>query len=271
MFTATLGGLIKDYRLKKRLSQVDISLRLGWKDTSRLSKIEQGRVGKPNRQTAERIINALNLDNQEKGHFLLVGGYLPTDEEIQKVLKTIKSKIDNWPYPAYVMDFAFRWLYANQHTLWTAKMRPEQIEWIMKEKPSFLSFPFYPKSQFTVVIEKGEDKDSLKSFQVAQIAAFKSENDRYQNEAWYKKLIKELMVYEDFRKLWPIIDQSSYNKKLYDYEYKTMTDTYDGVKQRLHFHLFTSKVIEDPRFQLILYFPADKATEEVFTKRNKNH
>ena len=86
MLTATLGGLIKDYRIKKRLSQIDVSLRLGWKDTSRISKIEQGRVGKPNRQTAERIINALDLNEQEKGHFLLVGGYLPIDSEIQKVI-----------------------------------------------------------------------------------------------------------------------------------------------------------------------------------------
>jgi len=40
MITATLGGLIKDFRIKKRLSQFDVSLRIGWKDTSRLSKIE---------------------------------------------------------------------------------------------------------------------------------------------------------------------------------------------------------------------------------------
>lgn len=61
MVTATLGGLIKDYRIKKRLSQIDLSLRLGWKDASRISRIEQGRVGKPNRQTAERIIKIRNL------------------------------------------------------------------------------------------------------------------------------------------------------------------------------------------------------------------
>jgi len=51
MLTATLGGLIKDYRIKKRLSQLEVSLRIGWKDTTRLSKIEQGRVGKPIRKT----------------------------------------------------------------------------------------------------------------------------------------------------------------------------------------------------------------------------
>lgn len=63
MITATLGGLIKDYRIKKRLSQIDVSVRLGWKESSRISRIEQ-----------------------EKGYFLLVGGYLPTDNEVQNIL-----------------------------------------------------------------------------------------------------------------------------------------------------------------------------------------
>ena len=86
MLLNTLGGLIKDYRIKKRISQLDISLKLGWKDTSRISKIEQGRVGKPNRDTAERLMQALDLTEQERGNFLLVGGYLPTDEEIKIIL-----------------------------------------------------------------------------------------------------------------------------------------------------------------------------------------
>ncbi len=263
--TATLGGLIKDYRLRKRLSQVDLSLSLGWKDTSRLSKIEQGRVGKPNRDTAERIINALNLTHQEKGHFLLVGGYLPTEQEISNILEETKEKIDTWRYPAYLMDFSFRWLYANKHTLFTAKMNPNQLSWIIENKPSFLSFPFFPKEQFSVIVKKGEDQNSLKSFAIAQIAAFKGENEQYQNEKWYKNLVKDLMQFEEFRKLWPEVNQETYGKKLFDYEYKTMQDTYNGKYQTLSFHVSTAKVINDPRFQLVMYHPADKNTEKLFS------
>jgi len=266
MLTATLGGLIKDYRIKKRLSQVDVSLRLGWKDTSRISKIEQGRVGKPNRQTAERIITALELNEQEKGHFLLVGGYLPTDEEIKKVIKIIKQKVDTWPYPAYLMDFSFRWLYTNVHTLTAANFPHSQKDWVEKTKPNFFIFPFLPKEQLSVEIMKGESEDRLTSFQIAQIAAFKSENEKYQSESWYKKLLKDLMQYEDFRKLWPKVDATMYDKKLFDYEYKTMRGIHNGKEVTLRFHLATAKVISDPRFQVVLYFPVNKETEEVFTK-----
>ena len=94
--TATLGGIIKDYRIKKRLSQLDLSLRVGWKDTSRLSKIEQGRINKPSRIIVDKIINALGLTEQEKGDFLLAGGYLPTDEEINAMF-TPKSPQSNLP------------------------------------------------------------------------------------------------------------------------------------------------------------------------------
>ncbi len=264
--TATLGGLIKDYRIKKRLSQVDVSLKLGWKDTSRISKIEQGRVGKPNRNTADRIIQALDLTPQERGNFLLIGGYLPNEEEIKTIVNETKEKIDTWPYPAFLIDFSFRWLNANLFCLQAVKMKPNQLSWIQETKPNFLEFPFLSKEQLPLEIMKGEDQHHLKSFQIAQIATFKTENEPYQNEAWYKKLVKDLMKYEDFRKLWPKVNQTMYHKKLFDYEYKRIIGIFEGEKRSLDFHLFTAKVIDDPRFQVVLLSPANKETEEFFTK-----
>lgn len=264
MTTATLGGLIKDYRIKKRLSQLEVSLRIGWKDTTRLSKIEQGRVSKPARETIEKIIKALELNAQERGEFLFAGGYLPTDLEIKQAIADVADKIDNWSYPAYLMDFSFRWLYTNLHTIETAGYPPKFKEVVIKNRPNFLEFPFLPKEQFNIEILKGEDKDNLKTFQIAQIAAFKTENLHYQDESWYTGLIKSLMKYEDFRKLWPEISLKDYHKKLFDYEYKRMIGKYSGKKQSLDFHLQTAKLITDPRFQIVLYYPANKKTEVFF-------
>lgn len=264
MTTATLGGLIKDHRIKKRLSQLEVSLCIGWQDTTRLSKIEQGRVGKPTRETIEKVIKALALDKQEKGEFLFVGGYLPTEEEIAHAISISKDKIDKWLYPAYLMDFSFRWLYTNNNTLKTAGL-PDKFKKVIKnDKPNFLEFPFLSKEQFAIEILKGEDVDTLKTFQVAQIAAFKTENLHYQNESWYKSLVKSLMKYEDFRKLWPKITLEDYHKKLFDYEYKRMIGDYNGKKQILDFHLQTAKLILDPRFQVVLYYPVNRKTEEFF-------
>lgn len=264
MLTATLGGLIKDYRIKKRLSQLEVSLRIGWKDTSRLSKIEQGRVGKPTRKTIDKVIKALQLDEQEKGEFLLVGGYLPTEEEIKKAIKQVKSKIDNWPYPAYLIDFSWQWLYTNEATLKMVNYPPKYKKTVEKIKANFLEFPFFPKEQLPVVIMKGEDKNNLKSFQIAQIATFKTENLLYQNERWYKDLVKRLMKYDDFRKLWPKVDLKEYHKKLLEYEYKRVKGVYKDAKKTLDFHLSSARLITDPRFQVVLYYPADALTANFF-------
>ncbi len=266
MFTATLGGLIKDYRIQKRLSQLDISLRIGWRDTSRLSKIEQGRISKPTRETAEKIIKALELNEQEKGEFLLVGGYLPTEEEIKSVIKEIKSKIDKWLYPAYIMDFSWMLLYTNNLNLLAFNLSLSWKKVVLNLKPNVLSFAFLPKDQFPAEVEKGEDRQNLKPFAVALIAAYKSENLKFQNESWYKKTVQGLMKYEEFRKLWPKVDQDDYHKKLFDYEYKRITRMHKGKKTVLDFHISTAKFINDPRFQVVLYFPANAYTEKHFEK-----
>jgi transcriptional regulator with XRE-family HTH domain len=260
MLTATLGGLIKDYRIKKRLSQMEISLRIGWKDTTRLSKIEQGRVGKPTRQTIEKIIKALDLNEQETGEFLFMGGYLPTDEEISAMVKEFKSKIDGWPYPAYLMDFSWRAFYMNAFNMKVFNLSLIEKNTIEKERVNILEFPFFPRNSLSVDVEKGEDEASLKPFIIAQIAAFKTETFHYQNESWYKKTIQYLMKYEKFRELWPIIELKDYHKKLFDSEYKRITGIYNGKKWVLNFHMFTAKVITDPRFQITFYTPADDAT-----------
>lgn len=269
MLTSTLGGLIKDYRLKKRLSQLEVSLRIGWSDTTRLSKIEQGRVGKPTRETVEKIIKALELTEQEKGEFLFMGGYLPTDDEIKKVIREVSSKIDDWQYPAYLMDFSWRFLYCNEIHARVFEMYEGFKKDIEKTKPNVLELPFVSKDILKFEIEKGEDETKLKPFKVAAIASFKVENMHYQNETWYKKIVQNLMKYGEFRKLWPKIDLRDYHKKLSDYEFKR--SYYGSGKKRLEykFHLYTTRVINDPRFQITLYFPADEKTKAQCAKISK--
>lgn len=261
MFIATLGGLIKDYRIKKRLSQLEVSLRIGWKDTSRLSKIEQGRVGKPTRETIEKVIRALELTEQERGEFLLIGGYLPTDVEIRKAIKEIGLKVDDWPYPSYVVDFSWRSIYTNQATILTLNLPKKYIEDWNKRRLNMLRLSFLSKDELPIDILKGEDKNNLKPFKLAQIATYKTENFKYQNEKWYQKTVQSLMNDKYFRKLWPVVDLKMYYKKLYDYEYKRLTGIYEGKKRSLNFHLLTAKMISDPRFQMVMCYPADSYTE----------
>src|SRR3990172_10417662 len=100
MINSTLGGLIKDYRLQKGISQLDIAFALGWKESSRLSRIEQGKTERPTREILDKIIKALDLEEEEKNFLLLTAGYLPTEEEIQNVKKETAAILNEWQYPA---------------------------------------------------------------------------------------------------------------------------------------------------------------------------
>ena len=252
MATATLGGLIKDYRIKKRLSQLEISLRIGWKDSTRLSKIEQGRVGKPARETVDKIIRALELTGQEKGEFLLTGNYLPTDKEIDQVIKSVGQKILMWPYPAYLMDFGWRMLLINQPTIDIFGFPQELLQTARKVKPNLLESV---TTKWPMEIFKGDDKKTLKPLAETLVAQFKAEHLGKENEKWYKQLINNLSNNEVFRKLWNTISASDYHKKLSEYEYKLIKWPNGKI---ITYHVFDSKLVFDKRFIAVLYLQENK-------------
>lgn len=264
MTNATLGGLIKDYRIRKRISQEQVSQKMGWADSSRLSKIEQGRAPKLKRETLDKLFSALGLEEYERGDFLYTGGYLPTDEEIQKVLEQVKNKIDTWPYPAYLMDFSWRLLFCNIPNLLAINFGEDALEFVNTTKTNILEYAVMPSDQFPSTVEKGDSPNSLKPFAIAQIASFKTENYRFQNEDWYKKLVKKLMKYKTFKELWPLISQRDYMKELQDYEFKRTTFFKGGQKIVLNFHMYTSRLISNPQLQIVLYHPADEFTRNYF-------
>lgn len=262
MTTATLGGLIKDYRIKKRLSQMEVSLRIGWKDTTRLSKIEQGRVGKPVRETIEKIIKALELTDPEKGEFLLIGGYLPADEEIKKAIKRVKEKIENWPYPAYLIDFSWRNLYVNPSTWDIHKVSVAQGRKLTKGKINILELVFIALKEKDIVLTKAQGKNASDDFVTSLIAQFKIETHGHENEKWYVEIVKGLMKFDEFHKLWPQVKMEDYDKELLDYEYKEIR--WPKEKKVFKFHLFVSRLMMDQRFQIVFYVPADNKTDQFF-------
>lgn len=268
MLSATLGGLIKDYRLKKRLSQLEVSLRIGWSDATRLSKIEQGRVGKPTRETVEKIIKALELNEIDKNHFLFSGGYLPNDDEIEKMRKVFKEMINNWSYPAYLVDYSWRLVFANNITFGIMKDREGMKKNYLQSKPNILEANFARDRYFDSSAEKGDTKENLYPFLLTTFVRFKVEQQGRENELWYKTLMAKLMKDPRFRELWIEADPSKYDKLLLDYEYKIIK--YYDQNITLRFHVSISRVTQDERFRVYLHYPADEFTNQYFRKLSTN-
>ena len=264
--SATLGGLLKDYRLQKNISQLEISFAVGWKEPSRLSRIEQGRVGRPKRALLDRIMDAMKLDEEERGRLLLGGGYLPTNEEISKVRKQIDSFIMGWKFPIVVYDFSRRVVFENKvadHVYGLSKHYKKTGD---NKYPNILEILFDENySQNTRF--KGKKDYSVWSTHLTSVLAqfMKVQRDRTK-EKWYTDLIKKMMNNDLFRTHWEKARSTIHTSKVVNYFQETDAVPEDS-RLRLTFNLFTIPVQTDLRFEVEFYTPANLETFKYFEKK----
>ncbi|GHF00715.1 XRE family transcriptional regulator [Amycolatopsis deserti] len=108
--TTAFGSALKDWRTRRRLSQLELALRAG--TTQRhVSFMESGR-SVPGRGMVVRVAESLQLPLRERNALLLSAGYAPTypetdlsDPALRPVLDALERLLDGHePYPAIVVD-----------------------------------------------------------------------------------------------------------------------------------------------------------------------
>lgn len=103
----SFGQLLKEYRLHKQISQLELALRCG--STQRyLSFLEGGRSA-PGRDMVARIITALELSQFEASKLFTVAGYLADDSGSFEELGVLKSAAERImaqqePFPAVLLN-----------------------------------------------------------------------------------------------------------------------------------------------------------------------
>jgi transcriptional regulator with XRE-family HTH domain len=114
MSTATvpLGTLLRDWRRRRRLSQLDLALEAGV-SARHLSFLETGR-SKPSREMVLHLSEQLEVPLRDRNHLLLAAGFAPAFEEraieapemapVREALERVLAGHE--PYPALVVD---RW------------------------------------------------------------------------------------------------------------------------------------------------------------------
>lgn len=255
--SATLGGLLKDYRLQKNISQLEISFAVGWKEPSRLSRIEQGRVGRPKMELLNKIMAAMKLDEEERNRLLMAGGYIPTQEETEKVRKAIQPILKDWQYPAIIYDFTWRLVDMNKQAKHLYGPVKEQRNGMM---PHMLEVLFDEKN----VQMKSRDAHGIEewhSFLLWTLIQFKHAQKSRTREKWFTLLIGKLMNIDLFRTLWSKANvRDEQGKKSY---YTREVDVFSGEeRKKLRFNLFILPLYKDPRFEIEFYTPH---TVETFT------
>ena len=107
---APVGLLLRDWRQRRRLSQLDLALEAGV-STRHLSFVETGRA-KPSPEMVLHLAGELEVPLRERNRLLLAAGYAPVYEEraldepeMQPVHDAIQLVLDGHdPYPAITVD-----------------------------------------------------------------------------------------------------------------------------------------------------------------------
>lgn len=262
--SATLGGLIKDYRLQKNISQLDIAFALGWKEPSRLSRIEQGRIEKPKRELIESLIQAMKLRDEERNTLLMVGGYLPTTKEMDRTILLLQESLQLWHYPATLVDFSWRIIYSNEKIFRLYRITQEEAQYIQKERPNVLELHFnilLPKLQR----QHGKNLNEMKDYLKDLVFRFRNLQKGKTRERWYIELIQKLMENDLFRELWQQTEHMDETLLNGGYIMKVLPSINDD-KQLLKHHYFATPLSFDPRFIMGLYVPADTETFNYYDK-----
>jgi transcriptional regulator with XRE-family HTH domain len=132
---APLGTLLKDWRRRRRLSQLDLALEAGV-SARHLSFLETGR-SKPSREMVLHLSEQLEVPLRDRNQLLLAAGFAPAYVERaidEPEMTPVRAALDrvlkgHEPYPAVVVDRWWNLAAANAGiALFTAEVAPHLLE-----------------------------------------------------------------------------------------------------------------------------------------------
>jgi hypothetical protein len=222
-----------------------------------LQRLESGRVQQPEHDTLERILTALDARYTERREVLEMFGYvvdapIPHDDEIKWAISACQAELEGAVFPAYLLDCAHRLLYWNQliPKLFDAPHAPASPGGL--HRLSMLKMVFDPTYHLAPRIKNPD------AFFPAQIRALRYEMQRFHDETWYGELIEEMMECSEFERHWHQERQETVHipaRPLTPLELASREGT-------LGFRLISEPFVQDHRFRVLFYLPADADTTQ---------
>ena len=130
---ATFSDLLKSWRTKRRLSQLELALNSGVSQRH-VSFLESGRA-KPSREMILQLSEALDVPLRERNDLLLAAGYAPMfkarqidDPQMAQVMAAVRMMLGNHePFPAIAIDRCWNIRLANRPFEILAAMMGDEI------------------------------------------------------------------------------------------------------------------------------------------------
>lgn len=253
--TPLSGGLrLKQLRLQSGKTQLEIeleaSLGIGY-----LQRLERGKVKHPERDTLERILNALHAPYQIRQDIYHDYNYtadapLPTAEEITWAIDLCHPVIQSVNFPAYLLDCAHRLLAWNPYF--------ERI--FPLESPTNNNAPLMPRILFDPYHSPIGKIANPEEFLSAQIAVFQFEMQNYRDETWHDPIVDHMLTCDTFAHYWakhPPARSPISHRPLIPAQFQ-LPD-----QQIIQFRFVAEHFSNDRRFRVIYAIPIDTPTLKI--------
>ena len=130
---STVGDLLRDWRTRRHLSQLDVAVGAGV-STRHLSYVENGK-SKPSPELVLSLAEHLDVPLRERNSLLLAAGYAPRyretsleDPAMKNARQSIQRMLDaHDPYPALVVDRKWDLVLANRATIALVSLLPDHL------------------------------------------------------------------------------------------------------------------------------------------------
>jgi transcriptional regulator with XRE-family HTH domain len=269
--TSTLGRLISYYRRrhfnpreKVPWSQEDLAFAIGTSQ-ARISQIEADR-NHPQHETLERICDALELSQVEREHLFGLAGYLarpslPDGKAVTSVVTLLSPLLDNYPYPAMLLDDAERVWHWNPLVtpIWGPCFGvsfPEEFSSrIRGRRPIEILFDsehYGTRSQFW-----REYVGDLDSFVTRAVTTFWRAFCTYPHDTSIKLALTRLKQNPDFLRAWEQLLAGQREPLFVEHAVQVAQATPWG---NLRFHVWRAHVWVDTRFVVVHFTPMDRST-----------
>jgi transcriptional regulator with XRE-family HTH domain len=186
----TVGPLLREWRARRRLSQLELSSELGV-STRHLSFIETGRA-KPSRDMVLRLSEHLELPLRERNSLLLAAGFAPeyaqtplSAESMRDVRQSLQALVDaHQPCPAMAVDPLWNLVLANDTALAMAAFAADEL---MTDPINVMRVLLHPKGM----------RDQIVNFEAysAHLLHRLHRQERATGNPAVRELIRELEAY----------------------------------------------------------------------------
>lgn len=261
-----IGEILKINRLKvfnesnKPLSQLELSLKIGWENPSTLSRIENGEVI-PSVYTVRKILTALNVDPFKIHSILIKAKYLDfsdiTQEYIKEMIDDTKYKFEYSKYPVNLLiydnpPYIYSSYYMNKigRKIFYGKGIYAKIQEWFSNNNDLITLLFDKKYRMNKILLNWEEFTSIV---VSNMYILYDGTDEENAQ------IKRFSRFPQFQKLWNLAK----NKTINDFKDNNIPFIYQSnVIGKIAFKVQEIPIINDHRFFIEQFLPMNLEDSE---------